>query len=110
MKANKKDDEQLIIMSTYRTPIISIKNNSMEKLSEGPIKLCPLCGEKTHTSWNYDGGYSRGPNNPKSCSWWKRLWGCREKRLHAHQKCNSCGHKWIVGPIEKYCTLNDQKK
>lgn len=34
----------------------------------------------------------------RQCSWWKRLWGCREARLHVHCEHGSCKGKWVARP------------
>jgi len=84
---------------TYRNHILYPANNS-DPLFRGGRKVCPACGGGDYTRFDLDMGLRWTENyltEPKVCSFWKVIFGCREKRNHLHQDCKRCKHKWTVG-------------
>ncbi len=70
---------------------------------KGPREACPVC-----SSWQKYKSY--GPNllvknDVRACtsaSWWRRFFfgGCARRDLHGHQRCATCGARWIIDCVE----------
>lgn len=114
----KDEAQETLEESGYRTkPYVPPEEPESVGLHEGPRFKCPGCGmpgtertekraggKKPETFLVIEVNAVHGPLLPTACSsrrcwWWP--FGCRETAVHLHQRCGSCGSKWIVGPVEE---------
>ena len=62
---------------------------------------CPLCGA-VELVLHGDGGFYAGHVRVRPCSWWRRLWGCREGRPHVHCQHAGCTARWVTAMAREH--------